>query len=51
MHDHRHSGREDDLAREQRAVTWKARLQVRLVHLRMTRPGRLLEKLVWLIVG
>lgn len=51
MHDRRHGWREDDVAREPRAVTWKEQIHARLVQLRLSRPARLLERVVWWIVG
>lgn len=35
----------------QEALSWKARLTLRLHHLRHSRPGRLMEKIVWWIAG
>jgi len=40
-------GRED----RERALTWKVKIHVRLVHLRLSRPARLLERVVWWLVG
>lgn len=33
------------------ALSWKARLYLRLHRMRHSRPGRFLERLVWWLVG